>query len=376
LLSDALAVGVIKRANQFRRPASHAVDVMSLAIFDSADERRFDLHLGQDSLSEIILRHLERLPHATVRWSSRVTGVAQADDGVSVAVDTREGPGRVPGDWLIGADGSHSVVRRQLGLKFDGRTWPDRFVATNVYFDFEAHGFGRATFVRDPANWAIIIKIRPDGLWRVAYGEEGTLTEEEVRARIGQRYRDILPGNDRYQLEAVASCRVHERCAGTFRAGRVLLAGDAAHICNPAGGFGLMGGLVDTNALSWALAAHLSGKEGEEIVDHYAQERRSIFLQATSPLASEFKRVLSEADPEKMRRDDDNIRRACSDPETMPIAAAVSTRLAGAFPLNRAPLQSRKPYDHRRLGNANFHSIAGWIAATRGSGCRDNGYLS
>jgi 2-polyprenyl-6-methoxyphenol hydroxylase-like FAD-dependent oxidoreductase len=333
VLEDALAMGVIKRANQFRRPDTRAVDVMSLAIFDTDAERRYDLHLGQHELAEIFLRHFNELPGTAVRWNSRVVGLSQDGTGVSLSVETGKGVEELHGDWLIGADGSHSAVRRSLELRFDGHTWPDRFVATNVYFDFGAHGFGPATFLRDPVNWAIVIKFTKDDMWRVAYGEDATLTEDEVRSRVHERFRSILPGGDPYEVKAIASYRVHERCAETFRVGRVLLAGDAAHICNPAGGLGLMGGLLDANALGWALISHLSGESGEEILDHYAHERRTIFREVTSPIASRNKQSLSESDPEKMRAVDEGLRRSCTDPKILRIAAAEPGRLAGTFPL-------------------------------------------
>jgi len=148
---------------------------------------------------------------------------------------------------VVGADGARSAVRRSIGATFEGHTWPERFVATNVWLDLEEHGFGKTTLVHHPADWAVTVKINKEGLWRVTFGEDASLPEDEVLRRIPERYGRILPASAQratYEIESAAPYRVHQRCADRLRIGRVLLAGDAAHITNPVGGMGLNTGAL------------------------------------------------------------------------------------------------------------------------------------
>ena len=213
----------------------------------------------------------------------------------------------------MGADGGRSTVRDALGLSFEGYTWPVRLIATNVYYDFERYGFARANFVIDPVHWAVIVKINNDGLWRVTYGEDASLPESRYRERVPEHYAHLLLGGGDYELEATSPFRVHERCADRFRVGRVLLAGDAAHVCNPMGGLGLTSGLLDGMSLGDALAAVILGRADESLLDRYAAERRRVFREVTGPTAAENLRRMSERDPHKKRLDNERFRRLRED---------------------------------------------------------------
>ena len=267
-----------------------------------------------------------------MRWDCEVTGVIQTDGEVRVALETPAGPEQVRGSWLVGADGASSTVRQSLGLPFAGFTWPDRFVATNIYYDFAAHGHGPATYVSDPVHWAFIIQINKEGLWRLAYGEDASLSPGGLRERMSEPARAILPDPGQpYQLDSISSYRIHERCASTFRAGRMLLAGDAAHICNPSGGYGLLGGIYDANALAVSLIAVLEGRRDETVLDRYADERRAVFLEKTSPRAAQFKSGMM--DPEGIRQLHAFAARAAADPAVMREFVSLPQDLVGTFPI-------------------------------------------
>jgi 3-(3-hydroxy-phenyl)propionate hydroxylase len=111
---------------------------------------------------------------------------------------------------------------------------------------------------------------------------------------------------------------MHQRTAATYRLGRVLLAGDAAHITNPTSGFGLMGGLYDSFALSEALAAVVRGQAGVEILDRYSEQRIRIYHEIISPISSESLRlVFNSGDRDRLDRDLAVLRARKSDPEAM-----------------------------------------------------------
>jgi 3-(3-hydroxy-phenyl)propionate hydroxylase/6-hydroxy-3-succinoylpyridine 3-monooxygenase len=170
-------------------------------------------------------------------------------------VETPGGPEELRAKWMIGADGAGSTVRQQLGLAFEGMTWPERFIATNVFFDFERYGYARSTFLIDDQHGAVIALIDRSGLWRCTYMEDSTVPEESFLERLPAVYRAILPGADDYKVDRASPYRMHQRSATRYRVGRVVLAGDAAHATNPTGGLGLTTGLFDSFALYPVLTA-------------------------------------------------------------------------------------------------------------------------
>jgi 2-polyprenyl-6-methoxyphenol hydroxylase-like FAD-dependent oxidoreductase len=163
--------------------------------------------------------------------------------------------------------------------------------------------------IADAEQWAVVARIdKEPNLWRVSYSESSELTEEQRLARIRERYRRWMPDPEKAQLDRANSYRVHQRSASTYRIGRVLLAGDAAHSTNPIGGMGLTSGIQDASALVHSLSAAISGHAAQDILDWYAYERRRCFLEVVNPSAIEFKRRAQEADPARRREDEANFR--------------------------------------------------------------------
>jgi 2-polyprenyl-6-methoxyphenol hydroxylase-like FAD-dependent oxidoreductase len=330
LLDELKVAGILKQDYQFRTVDGEILAAPHMSVLTPQDTAfPYNLHMPQHELANAILRSLLAIPGAAVRWKTRVTGVAQDSGGVTVTAEADGDTREIHCDWLIGADGGSSIVRRAAGLSFDGYTHPERLISTNLVYDFEARGFARANFVIDPKYWAVIVKIDRHGLWRITYGEDASLPEETVRDRIADHYRAILPDGGPYELEAFAPFRVHERSAPTFRAGRVLLAGDAAHVCNPYGGLGLTSGLLDADLLGDALPAVINRAADDALLDRYARERRRVFLEVTGPTAAENIRRLKEADPEKKRADNARFEKLRNDPQFQREALTFTYKLIG-----------------------------------------------
>jgi 2-polyprenyl-6-methoxyphenol hydroxylase-like FAD-dependent oxidoreductase len=266
----------------------------SLDVLNGRTPYPYNIHLGQHRLAEIALRRLNGFTHASVRFNTRLERLTQDDSGVTLQVMTPGGPEQLRADWVIGADGASSTVRRQLGLQFDGMTWPERFVATNVYFDFEQYRYARATFLIDERYGAVIAKLDNSGLWRCTYMEDANLPEESVSERLPRVYDAILPGAD-YRIDRVTPYRMHQRSASHYRVGRVALIGDAAHVTNPTGGLGLTSGLFDCMALYPVLTAIILDGANDALLDRYSDSRRDIFLNRISPQAVANKRLIYHA---------------------------------------------------------------------------------
>ena len=338
LLADAEAIGYRNSGFAMRWPATG--EVVRTDMRDNPERGQVithNLHFGQHLLAELVMRHLLEFPHARVLWSHRLTGLAQDGAGVRLLVETPDGETELRADWVVGSDGARSTVRRLLGLAFEGHSWPDRFVATNIDYDFAARGYADANMVVDPVNWAVIAKLGRDTLWRVTYGEDASLDEAAILERLPARFAQILPDAGPYRIDNFSPYRVHERCAPTFRVGRVLLTGDAAHACNPCGGLGLTTGVIDADALITALGAVIAGEAGEDVLDFYAQERRRVFLEVTSPLASNFKRMLSESDPERQAADKAGVLASAETRHDISRAPALSEMILGT------PMPVRRP---------------------------------
>ena len=336
LLEDLRAVGVLKQDYWWWTLDGTLIARIDMAVLGRDTRYPFNLHLGQNNLAAVILRHLLRVPGAEVRWGRSVTAVRGDDDGVTLTAEGEDGAAEIRADWLIGADGGRSGVRRALGLPLDGVTWPEWFVATDIRYDMESYGYGTANLVIDPDHWAIMPKIDQTGLYRCTYREHPGLPEEEVRRLVPERQATILPGRAPVEPVAVSPYRVHDRCTPGFRVGRVLLAGDAAHLINPIGGLGLTGGLLDAIPLGDALAAVIAGKADDAVLDDWAAERRRVFLDVVSPAAKENRRRMSERDPARREEDFARLRRMAEDPEFARAGLGQVFKVVGRHPLARA----------------------------------------
>jgi 2-polyprenyl-6-methoxyphenol hydroxylase-like FAD-dependent oxidoreductase len=271
----------------------------------------YQLHAGQHDVARVAMEHAQKLG-VEVLFDHAVTGFTEDAEGITVTAGGQDFRAR----WLIGCDGARSTVRKLAGIEFEGHTWPERFVATNVKFPFQELGYQQANFVCDPVNMAVIAQLDRDGLWRCTYMEDSSLPLESYEDRIHQRYEWFMAGRKDYELVSSSPYMLHQRAGATLRKGRVLLAGDAAHATNPCGGLGLTSGVWTGVVLADVLGAVLRGEADEDILDRFSDERRRVFWQVVSPAATENKRMLQETDMEARQQDLAHIRALDENPES------------------------------------------------------------
>jgi 2-polyprenyl-6-methoxyphenol hydroxylase-like FAD-dependent oxidoreductase len=260
-----------------------------------------NLTIGQHLLAEIILDHLKHHENAKVLFSTKVTGVDQSADGVNLTVEDSSGASRtLSATYCVAADGGRSTMRGLLDITFDGFTYEEQLVSTNVYFDFASYGWRDGNFMVDPEHWALIGRINNEGLWRVSYGEKPGLTHEQVKERMPWKFGKMFPGEHppQYKLDQMSPYRLNQRCASMFKKGRVMLAGDAAHLCNPFGGLGLTGGILDAAAVADSLIGIYEGKTSDAVLDKYAEVRRQVFTETVNPTSQANKMRLHDNDPD------------------------------------------------------------------------------
>ncbi|KAK5110675.1 hypothetical protein LTR85_000757 [Meristemomyces frigidus] len=266
---------------------------IDMSVVEDEEDRMTVLQLGE--MIQIMYKHCID-PNIgkgliDVRFNHWVTGTGQDEQSKRAWVDVEVGrndeekiPQRIEADYVVGCDGASSAVRRSLfGKEWPGQTWDCRFVVQNVFYDgFEKHGWEGGNYCIDHDHWGLIARRGHGGLWRVTYGDPAVgLTDEEYLARRPWHFKAMLPGNpepDQYRIEQTNLYNIHNRCVESFKVGRILLAADAAHVCNPMGGYGCMTACLDVGGLADCFIGLYEGKAGEEILETYAKVRRDIFL--------------------------------------------------------------------------------------------------
>ncbi|KAF2279769.1 FAD/NAD(P)-binding domain-containing protein [Westerdykella ornata] len=257
--------------------------------------------LPLDRLGPLLVRHFESLPNTQILWGNKVVGVEQDEKEARAVVRTSDGQEKkIGGDYLVGADGASSGVRQALfGKEYPGETLDKQIVATNVYLPFdERFGYWDSNFIVHPTDWYMAAKITKDGLWRVTYGDDASLSREEIIKRQPLRYEQILPGNPKpgdYKLVSMSPYKLQQRCAPSFRVGKIVLVADAAHLCNPFGGLGLTGGFADVGSLYDCLVGIHEDELDEDILDKYSEIRMKLWREMIDPMSrANFHRLWDE----------------------------------------------------------------------------------
>lgn len=327
LLADVDARSLKVRAFGFHAPAFDFHPVLSMGCM-AGITYDYQLHCGQDVVARIAMAHAQRL-EASVRFSHRLVGLAQDADSVVAEVETPAGRTQMRARWLVGADGARSTVRQLAKLQFEGHTWPNRFVATNIYCDMASLGYQQANFICDPMYGGVVAQIDEEGLWRLTYHESGAEPVDTFMERLPAKFAGFIPPGVPYRIKAARPYVIHQRCAERLRAGRVLLAGDAAHATNPCGGLGLTTGIWTGMILADVLGAVLKAEESEAILDRFSDERRRVFWEITSPGASENKRMMEESDREQRLKDIEGVKLMISDPQHLKAMMLFPFRVIG-----------------------------------------------
>jgi 3-(3-hydroxy-phenyl)propionate hydroxylase len=267
----------------------------------------YRLHLEQHRLTPIIFSKLKACPNAEVRFSHEVTDVGQTADRVTVTAKTPGGAEKFDAPWLVGADGGRSTVRKCIGVDFEGFTWPERFVVVSTTDDYARHGYTLNAYVSDPDEWVAVFKMPdegPPGMWRVIFpvpeDEDDALTLSDDL--VERRMQHFVPRQGRYPIRYKSIYKVHQRVAKDFRVGRVLLAGDAAHLNNPMGAFGLNGGIHDAFNLTAKLGAICRGEADPALLDLYVRQRRTVNLEYVQEFSIRNLRRLNEKDELERQR--------------------------------------------------------------------------
>jgi len=320
LADDMARVGLVAPIFQFwDRPSGEKVAEFDHAVLKEDTSHPFVVQCEQFKTTKLLVERLRTLPNVEVLFAHEVVDVVQTDSLVSIDVRGPDGVKSHSGAYLIGADGGRSVVRKQSDIAFEGFTWPERFIVLTTPFDFEsAHGLCFRSYFADPDEWCNCFKVSadgPPGLWRTVYPANPDQSEQQLMsdAAVQARMQKFFPAQQPYEIVHRNLYVTHQRVAETFRKGRVLLAGDSAHVNNPIGGMGLNGGIQDAANLAEKLAAVLLDKAPDALLDLYSLQRRTVATEYVQEQSIANKKRLEARDPETRRRNLDELREMAAD---------------------------------------------------------------
>ncbi len=298
-------------------------DVVEFDMSELAHDTRypFRIQCEQHHLSRALAEGVATQTNAEVRFNTRFLSYEEGADGITVFAEAAHSVERFRCEWLIGADGANSLVRKWMGTEFDGFTYPEKFLCLTTETELADHlrNLALVNYVSDPQEWLVLLRV--PSLWRVLVPADEAMTDRELLSdatKAGIFDRLIGEGNA-VQTQHRTLYRVHQRVAKSFVKGRAILIGDAAHLNNPLGGFGMNSGVHDAFALFDEIVPVLNGGGSADRIARFDRKRRIVthdFTQAQTIQNMEMIKGGNGAAHARRRatmeaiRDDDGKRRA------------------------------------------------------------------
>ncbi|MDO9503148.1 NAD(P)/FAD-dependent oxidoreductase [Falsiroseomonas sp.] len=298
--------GLVTPTWQIRRHEDGARAVFDLSVLKDDTAHPYRLQAEQWKLSRLILAKLAAEHAGTVelRFNARLDTVVHGADHVALSGEGFE-PFETP--YAVGCDGARSVIRRAMGLDFAGDTYPETTILATTPFPFQEvfEGLSNVNYIwtQHPAFSGTFSLLRVPGLWRASlHTAPGESVEQALEpAAIERKLQAIHPKSTPYEVPDLRPYRIHQRIVENYRIGRLMLAGDSAHLNSPSGGMGMNGGIQDAMELAGTLAPVWRGEAEASLLDRYTRRRQ--------PVAA--REIIAQADRNRARmRETDPVRRA------------------------------------------------------------------
>lgn len=305
----------VDRLQYWERESRQLIAELNYSALANDTPYPFRLQCPQSVLTRILRPYVEQSSYGDVLMEHQLTRFVDHGSCVEAFFDTPHGEKSVEGSFLCAADGAKSVVRKQLGFSFEGMTYEDRFLLAAVKMETAAHfpGIGPVSYFFDPEEWTIILQL-PDITRIVFQMKNHEMIEQSIQPEaVGARIKQFL-GTDNFTLMGVSYYSVHQRVSETFRTGRALLLGDAAHINNPMGGMGMNSGLHDAHFLAPRLAAVWNGAE-EHLLNEYAEVRRNYALDHVRQITHKNYQDMTEKEQQARLHRNGELREIVADPQ-------------------------------------------------------------
>jgi len=263
---------------QYRIRSTDEVLEFNLQELDDVLDFPFRLQCEQYKFARMLAGKLDRHRHSSVLFNRKLINFSEGNNKVTLDVDHHGTNEQYQCDYLIGADGANSIVRRNLGIEFSGFTYEEKFFTLSTEKPLENYfsNLSYVNYVSDPEEWFVLLKA--PSAWRILVPVPQTLDDKAIKSNdyVSDIFRRVLNSSDPIETIHRTIYRVHQRVVNKMRYGRIMLAGDSAHLNNPLGGFGMNGGLHD----AWNLAEKLDGiinhKKDEDLLNLYDRQRRTV----------------------------------------------------------------------------------------------------
>ncbi|MCH1530733.1 MAG: FAD-dependent monooxygenase [Gammaproteobacteria bacterium] len=263
---------------QYRIRSTDEVLEFNLQELDDVLDFPFRLQCEQYKFARMLAGKLDRHRHSSVLFNRKLINFSEGNNKVTLDVDHHGTSEQYQCDYLIGADGANSIVRRNLGIEFSGFTYEEKFFTLSTQKPLENYfsNLSYVNYVSDPEEWFVLLKA--PSAWRILVPVPQTLDDKAIKSNdyVSDIFTRVLNSCDPIETIHRTIYRVHQRVVNKMRYGRIMLAGDSAHLNNPLGGFGMNGGLHD----AWNLAEKLDGiinhKKDEDLLNLYDRQRRTV----------------------------------------------------------------------------------------------------
>ncbi len=289
-----IAKGLKAPIYHFRERRTGEVIDFDLSELADATRHPYRIQCEQYHLSRMLSEGVQEQAGAEVLFNHRVAAIEQTASGVTVFAETPYAILKIEADYLIGADGSNSTVRKWLGTEFHGFTYPEKFLCFTTTEPLEQHisGLCHVNYVSDPKEWMVLLRV--PSLWRVLVPADmdtpdAVLLDDPKKNEVFER---LIGKGEEVTTHHRTIYRVHQRVAKSFLTGRTALIGDAAHLNNPIGGFGMNSGIHDAFNLAERLVRiYKSGADADHELAAFEQQRRTTtheFIQAQTVRNMEY----------------------------------------------------------------------------------------
>ena len=263
---------------QYRIRSTDEVLEFNLQELDDVLDFPFRLQCEQYKFARMLAGKLDRHRHSSVLFNRKLINFSEGNNKVTLDVDHHGASEQYQCDYLIGADGANSIVRRNLGIEFSGFTYEEKFFTLSTQKPLENYfsNLSYVNYVSDPEEWFVLLKA--PSAWRILVPVPQTLDDKAIKSNdyVSDIFTRVLNSSDPIETIHRTIYRVHQRVVNKMRYGRIMLAGDSAHLNNPLGGFGMNGGLHD----AWNLAEKLDGiinhKKDEDLLNLYDRQRKTV----------------------------------------------------------------------------------------------------
>ena len=224
-------------------------EIIDFDLSEIADVTRFPFRVQceQHHLSRMLSEAVRQSDGTKVLFNHRLIGFEQSADGVEVLAEAPLDIVKIKADYLIGADGGNSMVRKWLDMEFDGFTYSEKFLCFTTTEPLEDHlpNLAYVNYVSDPDEWQVLLRL--PSLWRVLVPADEAEDDDDLKSDANKTavFDRLVGDGERVETAHRTIYRVHQRVAKKFNVGRVSIIGDAAHLNNPIGGFGMNSGIHD-----------------------------------------------------------------------------------------------------------------------------------